>query len=93
MNGQIDAVVIGAGTSGTFCGVSRAVKKLKRDVLCVLVEPEGSIYGGDPPGPKKVEGHRAAGFHPEDLRRVARRRDHDGARRGGVRCAQEDCQT
>jgi cysteine synthase A len=24
MNGQIDAVVIGAGTSGTFCGVARA---------------------------------------------------------------------
>ena len=48
MNGQIDAVVIGAGTSGTFCGVSRAVREHKRNVLCVLVEPEGSIYGGKP---------------------------------------------
>src|SRR6267143_4504935 len=31
----IDAVVIGAGTSGTFVGVSRAVKKLNPAVLCV----------------------------------------------------------
>jgi cysteine synthase A len=41
LDGEIDAVVIGAGTSGTFCGVSRAVRKQNRNVLCVLVEPEG----------------------------------------------------
>ena len=35
MNGEIDAVVIGAGTSGTFCGVSRAVRKLNpQRALC-----------------------------------------------------------
>src|SRR5215211_850668 len=28
---EIDAVVIGAGTSGTFCGVSRAVRKQNRN--------------------------------------------------------------
>jgi len=65
MNGQIDAVVIGAGTSGTFCGVSRAVKKLNPNALCVLVEPEGSIYGGGPPGPKKVEGIGQRDFIPK----------------------------
>lgn len=65
MQGQVDAVVIGAGTSGTFCGVSRAIKKLKQDVLCVLVEPEGSIYGGGPPGPKKIEGIGQVDFIPE----------------------------
>jgi cysteine synthase A len=65
MNGRIDAVVIGAGTSGTFCGVSRAVKKLNPDVLCVLVEPEGSIYGGGPPGPKKIEGIGQKDFIPK----------------------------
>src|SRR5262245_9680146 len=54
MDGRIDAVVIGAGTSGTFVGVSRAIKRINPDALCVLVEPEGSIYGGNPPGPKKV---------------------------------------
>src|ERR1041384_3364664 len=37
LDGQIDAVVIGAGTSGTFCGVSRAMRKHNRDVLSVLV--------------------------------------------------------
>lgn len=65
MNGQIDAVVIGAGTSGTFCGVSRAVRKQNRNVLCVLVEPEGSIYGGGPPGPKKIEGIGQRDFIPK----------------------------
>jgi len=64
MDGQIDAVVIGAGTSGTFVGVSRAVKKLNPDVLCILVEPEGSIYGGGEPGPKKIEGIGQRDFIP-----------------------------
>jgi cysteine synthase A len=65
MDGQIDAVVIGAGTSGTFCGVSRAVREHNRYVLCVLVEPEGSIYGGKPPGPKKIEGIGQRDFIPK----------------------------
>ena len=65
MNGPVDAVVIGAGTSGTFCGVSRAVRKQNPNVLCVLVEPEGSIYGGGPPGPKKVEGIGQKDFIPK----------------------------
>jgi cysteine synthase A len=65
MNGRIDAVVIGAGTSGTFCGVSRAVKKQTPEALCILVEPEGSIYGGKPPGPKKVEGIGQRDFIPK----------------------------
>jgi cysteine synthase A len=64
LDGEIDAVVIGAGTSGTFCGVSRAVRKQNRNVLCVLVEPEGSIYGGGPPGPKKIEGIGQRDFIP-----------------------------
>jgi len=65
MGGQIDAVVIGAGTSGTFVGVSRAARKLNSKVLCVLVEPEGSIYGGNPPGPKKIEGIGQTQFLPK----------------------------
>jgi len=62
---RIDAVVIGAGTSGTFVGVSRAVKKINPEVLCVLVEPEGSIYGGGPPGDKHIEGIGQTQFLPE----------------------------
>ncbi|HEX5965506.1 MAG TPA: PLP-dependent cysteine synthase family protein [Pyrinomonadaceae bacterium] len=65
MNGLIDAIVIGAGTSGTFVGVSRAVRRINKDVFCVLVEPEGSIYGGKPPGPKKVEGIGQRDFIPK----------------------------
>lgn len=65
MEGRIDAVVIGAGTSGTFVGVARAVKKKNPDVLCVLVEPEGSIYGGRPAGPKKIEGIGQTQFLPK----------------------------
>ncbi|HEU4712616.1 MAG TPA: PLP-dependent cysteine synthase family protein [Pyrinomonadaceae bacterium] len=65
MNGRVDAVVIGAGTSGTFVGVSRAVRRVNKNVLCVLVEPEGSIYGGNPPGPKKVEGIGQRDFIPK----------------------------
>ena len=65
MDGQIDAIVIGAGTSGTFCGVSRAMRRHNRNVLCVLVEPEGSIYGGGPPGPKKIEGIGQRDFIPK----------------------------
>jgi len=64
MNGEIDAVVIGAGTSGTFVGVARAVRKINPNVLCILVEPEGSIYGGNPPGPKKIEGIGQRDFIP-----------------------------
>jgi len=65
MEGRIDAVVIGAGTSGTFVGVSRALKEINPNVLCVLVEPEGSIYGGNSPGPKMIEGIGQTQFLPE----------------------------
>lgn len=64
MDARIDAVVIGAGTSGTFVGVSRAVKKINPEVLCVLVEPEGSIYGGGAPGKKQIEGIGQTQFIP-----------------------------
>src|SRR5262245_30295601 len=64
LGGGVDAVVIGAGTSGTFVGVSRAMRKINPNVLCVLVEPEGSIYGGKPPGPKKIEGIGQRDFIP-----------------------------
>lgn len=65
MDGRIDAVVIGAGTSGTFVGVARAVKSLNPAALCVLVEPEGSIYGGGAPGKKQIEGIGQTQFIPE----------------------------
>lgn len=66
MEGRIDAVVIGAGTAGTFTGVARAVKKLNPDAYCVLVEPQGSIIGGGTPGPHKVEGIGQSQFIPKN---------------------------
>jgi cysteine synthase A len=56
MEGRIDAVVIGSGTAGTFTGVARFVKRKMPNALAVAVETQGSILGGGPPGPHKVEG-------------------------------------
>jgi len=64
MDGRIDAIAIGAGTAGTFTGVARAIKKINPAALCVLVEPEGSIFGGGAPGSHKVEGIGQSQFVP-----------------------------
>src|SRR5579884_3314179 len=56
LQGKIDAVVIGVGTGGTFTGVARFMKKKLPQVYCVAVETQGSILGGGPKGPHKVEG-------------------------------------
>jgi cysteine synthase len=51
-----DALVLGAGTGGTFTGVVRYFKERDPRVRGVLVEPQGSIWGGGAAGPHKVEG-------------------------------------
>jgi cysteine synthase len=51
-----DAIVIGAGTGGTFTGLARYFKEREPRMRAVLVEPQGSIWGGGPAGPHKVEG-------------------------------------
>ncbi len=56
MEGRIDAVVIGAGTAGTFTGVARYMKKHLPKVLAVAVTTQGSVLGGGKAGPHKVEG-------------------------------------
>jgi len=56
MLGRIDALVLGAGSGGTFTGIARFFKERRPDLLAVLVESEGSVYGGGPAGPHKVEG-------------------------------------
>jgi len=67
MDGRIDAIAMGAGTAGTFTGVARALKKINPQTLCVLVEPEGSIFGGGAPGSHKVEGIGQSQFIPANL--------------------------
>jgi cysteine synthase len=56
MEGRVDAFVAGVGTGGTFSGVSRFLKEKDPKILTVAVETQGSILGGGPPGPHKVEG-------------------------------------
>jgi cysteine synthase A len=68
MNGRIDAVVLGCGTSGTFTGVARYLKGKSPAVLAYAVETQGSILGGGKPGPHKVEGIGAS-FIPKTFDR------------------------
>ena len=53
---KVDAVVLGCGTCGTFSGVARFLKEKSPSVVAVAVETQGSMLGGGPPGPHKVEG-------------------------------------
>ena len=63
-----DALVVGAGTGGTFTGMARYFKERSATVRAVVVEPCGSIWGGGPPGPHKVEGIGNV-FWPGNLQR------------------------
>ncbi len=68
MDGKIDAVVLGCGTSGTFTGVGRFMKDNISPVLAFAVETQGSVLGGGKPGPHKVEGIGAS-FMPKTFDR------------------------
>ncbi len=55
--GRIDAFVMGVGTSGTLMGVARWLRRRKRGVRIVAVEPAGSaVLSGCEPGPHKLQG-------------------------------------
>jgi cysteine synthase A len=56
MGGHVDAVVVGAGTGGTFSGVARYVKEHCPGAKAFAVETQGSVLGGGPPGDHKIEG-------------------------------------
>lgn len=68
MEGRIDAVTIGSGTAGTFTGIARCLKEKLSQVWTVAVETQGSVLGGGPPGPHKVEGIGAS-FIPKNFDR------------------------
>jgi cysteine synthase A len=68
MEGNIDAIALGAGTAGTFTGVARFMKEKSPNTLCVLVETEGSVYGGGKSGNHAVEGIGAS-FIPQTFDR------------------------
>jgi cystathionine beta-synthase len=57
--GEIDAIVIAAGTGGTISGVGRYFKEHRPEVLIVGADPEGSVFtadGAHPVHPYLVEG-------------------------------------
>lgn len=56
LQGQVDAVVIGSGTGGTFTGVARYFKQRNPHVLAIAVETQGSVLGGGEKGPHEIEG-------------------------------------
>jgi cysteine synthase len=82
MDGNVDAIVIGAGTGGTFTGVARYFKERNPRVLGVVVETQGSILGGGPKGPHDIEGIGAS-FIPKTFDaaladEIIAVSDHDG---------------
>ncbi len=64
--GQMAALVIGAGTGGSFTGTARFVKEKVPEAKRYLVESQGSVLGGGQPGPHLVEGIGNSWF-PETL--------------------------
>jgi cysteine synthase A len=82
MGGHVDAVVIGAGTGGTFSGVARYVKEHCKGAIAVAVETVGSVLGGGPPGDHKIEGIGASfipkTFHGDLADEIIKVTDPDG---------------
>ena len=65
--GEVDAVVCGVGTGGTFTGIARALKPRRPGLHMVAVEPEDSaVLSGRPPGAHKIQGI-GAGFVPANM--------------------------
>ena len=51
-----DAMVVGAGTGGTFTGLARCMRHHNPQVICHLVQPEGSVFDGSPYHPTEIDG-------------------------------------
>lgn len=64
--GKVTHIALGAGTGGTFSGVSRYLKERNPSIKCYVVEPEGSILGGGPYHEYWVEGIGNS-FFPDTL--------------------------
>lgn len=56
LDGNIDYLVAGAGSGGTFSGVVRYLKEQNPSIQGVLADPEGSVIGGGRHADYKIEG-------------------------------------
>jgi cysteine synthase len=63
---HLDAVVIGVGTGGTLTGVVRRLRRKWPHLVAVAVESQGSLMGGGPAIPTRVEGIGNS-FLPDNL--------------------------
>lgn len=56
LNGEIDYLVAGAGSGGTYSGVVKYLKEKNANITGVLADPEGSTMGGGEHGDYNIEG-------------------------------------
>jgi cysteine synthase A len=84
MGGDVDAVVVGSGTGGTFTGVARFVKEKNPRALGIAVETQGSVLGGGKPGDHRIEGIGSSfipkTFDPTLADQIIAVSDHDAFR-------------
>ncbi|SHO43262.1 PLP-dependent cysteine synthase family protein [Anaerocolumna xylanovorans] len=56
LDGNIDYLIAGAGSGGTFSGTAKYLKEKLPALKCILADPVGSTMGGGTPGCYSVEG-------------------------------------
>lgn len=56
LDGQIDYLIAGAGSGGTYTGIARYLKEKKPLIKAILADPNGSVMGGGEHGDYDIEG-------------------------------------